>query len=96
MNPPSGRHPPEESLEERVEKQVHRIKQANKDRRTLLGQTVYLGTIGVMLVLPIVAGAYLGLWLDSLNPGYAVHWTVSMILLGVVVGAVSVYLFISE
>lgn len=96
MNPPGGRHPGEKTLEQSVEKQVQRIKQADKDRRTLLGQTVYLGTIGVMLVLPIVVGAYLGRWLDSLTPGYVVHWTVSMIFLGVVVGGVSVYLFIRD
>jgi Putative F0F1-ATPase subunit Ca2+/Mg2+ transporter len=40
-------------------------------------------------VLPVVAGAYLGRWLDSLVAGYSVRWTVSLILLGVVVGAVN-------
>ena len=58
------------------EKQVRRMKQAEKERRTLLGQSVYLGTLGVMFVLPVVAGAYLGQWLDSLSKGYEVHWTV--------------------
>jgi ATP synthase protein I len=83
-------------LEEQVEKQARRIKEAEKDKRTLLGQTIYLGTLGLMFVLPVVGGAYLGQWLDSLTAAYEVHWTVSLIVLGVVVGAVNVYLFLRE
>jgi ATP synthase protein I len=83
-------------LEEQVEKQARRIKQAEKDKRTLLGQTIYLGTLGLMFVLPMVGGAYLGQWLDSVTAAYEVHWTVSLIVLGVVVGAVNVYLFLRE
>jgi ATP synthase protein I len=47
-------------------------------------------------VLPVVGGAYLGQWLDSLLAGYSIRWTVSLILLGVFLGAVNVYLFIRE
>ena len=83
-------------LEEQVEKQARRIKEAEKDKRTLLGQTIYLGTLGLMFILPVVGGAYLGQWLDSLTAAYEVHWTVSLIVLGVVVGAVNVYLFLRE
>ena len=83
-------------LEEQVEKQARRIKEAEKDKRTLLGQTIYLGTLGLMFVLPVVGGAYLGQWLDSLTAAYEVHWTVSLIVLGVVVGAVNVFLFLRE
>jgi ATP synthase protein I len=83
-------------LEEQVEKQARRMKQAEREKRTLLGQTIYLGTLGLMFVLPVVAGAYLGEWLDSLTAAYEVHWTVSLIVLGVVVGAVNVYLFLRE
>jgi ATP synthase protein I len=86
----------EQKLEETVDKQVRRIKRAEKERRTLLGQSVYLGTLGVMFVLPVIAGAYLGQWLDSLSEGYEVHWTVSMIVLGVIVGGVNVFFFIRE
>jgi ATP synthase protein I len=96
MNMVNDLRPREQKLEESVNKQVRRMKQAEKERRTLLGQSVYLGTLGVMFVLPVVAGAYLGQWLDSLSEGYEVHWTVSMIVLGVVVGGINVYLFIRE
>ncbi len=86
----------QKKLEESVQKQVQRMKRAEKERRSLMGQTVYLGTLGVMFVLPVVAGAYLGQWLDSLTENFEVHWTVSLIVLGVIVGGMNVYLFIRE
>jgi ATP synthase protein I len=96
MSAPDDLRSRQQKLEESVEKRVRRMKQAEKERRTLIGQSVYLGTLGVMFVLPVVAGAYLGQWLDSLSAGYEVHWTVSLILLGVIIGGMNVYLFIRE
>jgi ATP synthase protein I len=86
----------ERRLDERVERQVERIRRAERERRSLLGQTVYLGTLGVLFVLPVIVGAYVGSWLDSRLAGYAVHWTLSLIFVGIVVGAVNVYLFLRE
>lgn len=86
----------DDDLKSRVERQVERMKRAERERPTLLGQTVYLGTLGLLLVLPIVGGAYLGAWLDGLVPGYSSRWTVSLIVVGVFVGAVNAYLFIKE
>jgi ATP synthase protein I len=96
MNKPTDLRSRQEKLDESVEKQIRRMKRAEKERRNLVGQSVYLGTLGVMFVLPVVAGAYLGQWLDSLSEGYEVHWTVSLIVLGVIVGGMNVYLFIRE
>jgi len=81
-------------LTKQVEDQARRLKKAERERPTLIGQTVYIGTLGLLFVLPVVGGAYLGRWLDSLAAGYSVRWTVSLILVGVVVGAVNNYLFI--
>ena len=83
-------------LQERIDEQVERLKKAERDRPTLLAQTTYIGTLGLLLVLPIVAGAYLGRWLDSLLAGYSLRWTLSMIFLGVLVGGVNVYLYVRE
>lgn len=81
---------------EKVEQQAERIKQAKRNRKTLLGQTVYLGTVGLLLVSPIVIGAYLGAWLDSLIEGYSVRWTISLIVLGVMIGGLNVFYFIRD
>jgi ATP synthase protein I len=85
-----------EQLRKRVEQQARRMKQAEKDRSTLIAQTVYMGTLGLVFVLPVVGGAYLGRWLDGLVEGYSIRWTLSMLFLGIIIGAVNVYLLIRE
>jgi len=88
---------PRERLEREVKRQTERRRKAERERPTLIGQTVYLGTLGLLFVLPVVAGAYLGAWLDGLAADeYSTRWTISLILIGVFVGAVNVYLFIRE
>lgn len=86
----------DDELKRRVSKQVARMQQADKDRPTLLAQTAYLGTLGLLFVVPVIVGAYLGRWLDGLVEGYSLRWTLSLIMLGVGVGAMNVYLFIKE
>ena len=86
----------EKDLLRRVERQAKRIRKAERERATVIGQTVYLGTLGLVFVLPIVGGAYLGRWLDSLAEGYSVRWTTSCIILGVVVGMFNVYFLLKE
>lgn len=85
-----------QAFKKQVERQVERMRQAERDRPTLLAQTAYIGTLGLMFVLPVVVGAYVGHWIDSLIEGYSIRWTLSMIVLGVIVGAVNVYLFMRE
>ena len=93
-NEPSGID--REQLEQQITKQVQRIEQADKDRPTLLAQTAYTGVLGLLFVLPVIGGAYLGRWIDSLLQGYSMRWTLSLLFLGVVVGAVNVYLFVRD
>ena len=88
--------PLQEDLRKQVERQAQRMKKAERERPTLMGQTVYIGTLGLLFVLPVIGGAYLGQWLDSLEAGYSIRWTTSLILVGVFVGALNVYLFIRE
>lgn len=83
-------------LKEKIERQVNRMKKAERERHTLIGQTIYIGTLGLLFVLPVVGGAYLGHWLDNMMDGYSIRWTTSLILLGVMIGAVNAYLFIKE
>jgi len=85
-----------DELRRQVERQARRMRKAERERPALIGQTVFVGTLGLLLALPVVGGAYLGRWLDSLSQGYSLRWTLSLIILGVIVGAVNVYLFIRE
>lgn len=85
---------PSQRLREQVALQARRMKKAERERHTLLAQTTYLGTLGIVFVLPVVVGAYVGAWLDGQAQGYSVAWTVSLLLIGVMLGAVNVYLLI--
>ncbi len=75
-----------ERLRQNIEKQARRMTQAEKERPTLLAQTVFLGTLALLFVLPVVGGAYLGHWIDSLQAGYSYRWTVSLLMTGLIVG----------
>ena len=83
-----------ERLRQNIEKQAKRMVQAEKDRPTLLAQTVFLGTLALLFVLPVVGGAYLGHWIDSQLAGYSYRWTISLLMTGVFIGGMNVYLYI--
>lgn len=85
MKPDNG------ELARRVEQQARRMQRAERDRPTLLAQTVYLGSLGLMFILPVVAGAYLGHWLDGRLAGYSMRWTMSLLFLGITIGSFNVY-----
>ena len=87
---------PEDELRKKVASQARRMRQADRERPTLLAQTVYVGALGLLFVLPVVAGAYLGRWLDGMVEGYSVRWTLSLIAIGVMIGGMNVYLFVKE
>ncbi len=84
------------ALDKAVETETRRSEQARRDAPTVLGYTIFTGTIALLFVAPVIGGAYLGRWIDGLADGYSVRWTVSLILLGVVVGAANVYRFLKE
>ncbi len=85
-----------EFLRKRIEKQAQRMVQAEKERPTLLAQTVFLGTLALLFVVPVVGGAYLGQWIDSQLPGYSYRWTVSLLIAGLIFGAWNVYLYVQR
>ncbi len=86
----------DDNLKQQVEQRVKRLVRAQREKPTVLGQSLYMGTLGLLLVLPVVGGAYLGRWLDGLVAGYSVRWTLSFLFLGLVIGGVNVYLLLKE
>jgi len=86
----------DEKLRQSVEKQVKRMRRADRERPSLMAQSVYLGTLTLLFVLPVIVGAYLGNWLDNKVQGYSTHWTLGLIFLGLCIGMLNVYLFIRE
>lgn len=86
----------DEQLRRAVEKQVKRMQRAEKERPTLLAQSVFMGTLALLFVLPVIVGAYLGNWLDNMVQGYSIYWTIGLLFAGLVVGVINVYMYIRE
>ena len=70
-------------LRNAVEREAGRMQRAERERSGLIAQTVYLGSLALMFIVPVIAGAYLGRWIDGLFAGYSVRFTVSLIVIGV-------------
>lgn len=79
-----------------VERDSEIEKKGEQQKAGFFGLLLYGGTLGLLLVIPMVAGAYLGSWLDSLNEEFGTRWTVSLIVIGVVAGVVNVVWYIKE
>ena len=86
----------QQRLKKQIESRIKRIKQAEHDRPNLLSQTVYIGTLGLVMVLPVIGCAYLGHWLDGKVEGYSTRWTLSLLFTGLVIGIFNVYFLIKE
>ena len=85
-----------DKLKKQVERQAKRMRQAEEEQSSLAAQTIYIGTLGLLFVLPVIGGVYLGYWLDSQMEGYSVHWTMILLFLGLAIGVLNVYLFMRE
>ena len=85
-----------DKLVQETRRDAERLDRHERSRPTLTGLALYGGTLGLLFVVPIVGGAYLGRWLDSMLQGYSVRWTISLILLGIAVGAYNVYRFVKD
>jgi ATP synthase protein I len=83
-------------LKKSIKQDVDRINKAKKEKASILAQASFLGVLGLMFILPVIAGAYLGLWLDNKLKGFSISWTTSLIIVGVFVGAINVYLLMKE
>lgn len=85
-----------QNFRESVERDSEKQRLAEQQKAGLFGMLLYGGTLGLLLVVPMVGGAYLGSWLDSLNTEFGTRWTVSLIVLGVVAGVWNVVWYIRE
>ena len=85
-----------DEFRESVQRDSEQQRKAELQKAGFFGLLVYGGTLGLLLVIPMVAGAYLGSWLDSLNAEFGTRWTVSLIIIGVVAGVWNVVWYIRE
>lgn len=83
-------------LRNAVERHSRHLAQAERERHNLLRYSVFLGTVAGLFILPVVAGAYLGLWIDRRLPGYSIFWSMTLIVLGIAVGVFNVYFYLRD
>ena len=83
-----------DELKTKVKVKIRRIKKARREQGDFYAQTVYLGTLGCLIIFPILIGTYLGLWLDRKFESYV--FTGAFIILGAFTGAITVYLYIRD
>ena len=86
----------QQRLHKKIESQIKRIKRAERERPRLLSPTVFIGTLGLMLVLPMIGGVYLGHWLDGRMGGYSMRWTLGLLFAGLAIGIFNVYVLIKD
>ena len=58
-------------LKKGLESSIEKLEKAKKEKKTILAQTIYLGTVGIMFILPVIIGAYVGVWLDNKYKGFS-------------------------
>ncbi len=83
-------------LLEQTRRDLQRLDDKVSHQVTWVGMLLYGGTLGLLFVVPIVGGAYLGHWLDTLCTAYSSSWTLSLIILGIVVGGYNVFRFLQK
>lgn len=81
-------------LLEQTQRDLLRLEKQKRRPATWVGLLFSGGVLGLLFVVPIIGGAYLGRWLDTLASGYSVRWTLSLIVLGISIGAYNVFRFL--
>ena len=84
----TGPAPDRNSLRRSVETHRQRRERSRQEReRPFAGNLALFGTLGWLIVVPAVAGAFLGRWLDRIL-GTGITLTAALILIGIVAGGV--------
>lgn len=78
---------------EKVEKSAEKLAKARREKSRFWHYAQMLGVGGWLFVIPVVAGAYIGRYLDS-KLGGEISWTITFIILGIAVGVYNVWYFL--
>jgi ATP synthase protein I len=79
-----------------VDRSAREIIRARREKRTFWRYVYLLGAGGWLFVIPVVGGAYLGRYLDGKFGGQGVSWTITFLVLGLVLGVCNVWRFFTK
>lgn len=82
-----------DGFREEIESSVKKYKTSKKKRKEFWTYISRITVVGWLFVIPVVAGAYLGRYLDR-RYGSNVSWTITLIIIGVAVGIYNAWRFI--
>ena len=78
--------PPRPSLDEAVRLREQRRERGRREGERSIGQNLaMIGALGWTIVIPTLAGIFLGRWLDRLF-GSGIFWTFGLLFAGLVIG----------
>jgi len=80
-----------EKFSEEIEKSAKELMEARKEK-TFWHYASIIGVGGWLFVIPIIAGAYLGRYLDKRFVG-GISWTITFIIIGIAAGIYNFWFF---
>lgn len=94
--PPDECEPERDAFCEAVERDTERISRRPARRANPLLGLGTLGLVGWSVVVPTLIGLALGVWLDRRFPGSPISWTLTGLLAGLTIGAISAAHWVEE
>ena len=83
----------EKRFSEKVKDSADELLKARRERSRFWHYAQMLGVGGWLFVIPVVAGAYLGRYLDG-RWGGNISWTITLIIIGIAIGAYNIWYFL--
>ncbi len=85
----------DEGFLKEIERSARGLRRWKDERRTFWNYASVIGAGGWLFVIPVVAGAYLGKYLDrTIAAGGHISWTLTLIILGIAAGIYNVWFFL--
>lgn len=85
----------EDDFEATVGEKADRKHRARSEREPMLYWVGMFGLVGWAVSIPTVLGVFLGRWMDRQLEG-SVSWTITMLLLGIVIGCLNAWYWIRQ
>lgn len=80
-------------LSEKVEKSAEELRKARDEKSRFWHYAQMLGVGGWLFAIPVVAGAYIGRYMDR-KVGGEISWTITLIIVGIAVGVYNIWYFL--
>ncbi|WP_456399666.1 AtpZ/AtpI family protein [Persephonella sp.] len=66
-------------------------KSGDSKKKNIWYSLSFIGSVSIIFILPVVIGAYLGWWLDGKYKVGKISWTITFIILGIMIGIYNIY-----